>query len=66
MQIHKTVLITGASQGIGKACALLAAEKGYRVVVNYAQQKQLAEGVVNAILETGGEAIAIQTASINW
>jgi NAD(P)-dependent dehydrogenase (short-subunit alcohol dehydrogenase family) len=60
MQTHKTVLITGASQGIGRACALLAAEKGYRVVVNYAQQKQFAEGVVNAILETGGEAIAIQ------
>ncbi|MBL7808372.1 MAG: SDR family NAD(P)-dependent oxidoreductase, partial [Saprospiraceae bacterium] len=33
MQTHKTVLITGASQGIGRACAMMAAEKGYRVVV---------------------------------
>lgn len=56
----KTVLITGAAQGIGKACALLASEKGYRVVVNYAQQRQLAENVVRAIQGSGGDAIAIQ------
>ena len=30
-----TVLITGASRGIGKACAELFAENGYDVVINY-------------------------------
>lgn len=33
--MNKTVLITGASRGIGKACAKLFAEKGYNVVANY-------------------------------
>ncbi|KMT22458.1 elongation factor P 5-aminopentanone reductase [Clostridium cylindrosporum] len=31
----KTVLITGASRGIGAACAKLFSEKGYNVVINY-------------------------------
>lgn len=33
--MNKTVLITGASRGIGKACAKLFAENGYNVAVNY-------------------------------
>lgn len=31
----KTVLITGASRGIGKACAILFAKNNYNVVINY-------------------------------
>ena len=30
----KTILITGSSRGIGKAVAVLAASKGYRVIVH--------------------------------
>ena len=33
--MNKTVLITGASRGIGRACAKLFCEKGYNVVANY-------------------------------
>jgi NAD(P)-dependent dehydrogenase (short-subunit alcohol dehydrogenase family) len=33
----KTILITGGSQGIGKATALLAAPKDYIVIVNDVQ-----------------------------
>ena len=56
----KTVLITGASQDIGRATALLAAQKGYMVVVNYAQNTAAAEETVARILAAGGRAIAMQ------
>jgi NAD(P)-dependent dehydrogenase (short-subunit alcohol dehydrogenase family) len=56
----KTILITGASRGIGAACALLAAERGYRVCVNYRSDAQAAAGVVDAIERAGGQAFALQ------
>ena len=31
----KNVLITGASRGIGKECAVIFAKEGYRVFINY-------------------------------
>ena len=54
------ILITGASRGIGAATALLAAEKGYAVAVNYASNAQAAEKIVTQIRTQGGTAIAIQ------
>jgi len=56
----KTMIITGASRGIGAATAKLAAEKGYAVVVNYRRDLQAAEGVVAHIRQGGGEAIMVQ------
>ena len=35
----KTMLITGASRGIGAATAYCAAENGFAVVVNYCNNK---------------------------
>lgn len=58
--MKKTILITGASRGIGAATALLAAEAGYRVCVNYAQNQTAAESIVRQIRSGGGEAVAIQ------
>ncbi len=56
----KTMLITGASRGIGAATALLAARTGFSVIVNYNKNKLAAESVVNKILSNGGMAKAIQ------
>jgi len=55
-----TILITGASRGIGRACALLAAERGYRVCVNYRSDAAAANEVVDAIQAAGGSAFALQ------
>ncbi|WP_257657209.1 SDR family oxidoreductase [Parapedobacter lycopersici] len=56
----KTILITGASRGIGAATALLAAYQGYAVSVNYNRNRSAAEAVVEQITGNGGRAIAIQ------
>jgi NAD(P)-dependent dehydrogenase (short-subunit alcohol dehydrogenase family) len=58
--MEKTILITGASRGIGAACALLAAQRGYKVGVNYRADADAAARVVTAIRDAGGEALAIQ------
>lgn len=53
-------LITGSSRGIGRAIALLLAERGACVAVNYLDEKDKAEAVINEIVGKGGEAIAVQ------
>lgn len=54
------VIVTGGSTGIGAATALLAAEKGYAVAVNFARSFDLADQVVGTIRDGGGRAIAIR------
>lgn len=56
----KTILITGASRGIGHAAAILAGQKGWSVGVNYIGNKTAADDVVAAIIAAGGKAKAIQ------
>jgi NAD(P)-dependent dehydrogenase (short-subunit alcohol dehydrogenase family) len=56
----KTILITGGSRGIGAACALLAAARGYRVCINYRADAGAAARVVHAIEAAGGTACALQ------
>lgn len=55
-----TVIITGASRGIGAATALLVARHGYAVAVNYLRQQAAAEALVAQICAAGGKAKAIQ------
>jgi len=57
--MNKSILITGASRGIGAACALLAARRGYTVCVNYRANADAAAGVVGAIEAAGGRAFAV-------
>ncbi len=53
------VLITGGSRGIGAATARLAAERDYKVCINYLRNAEAAEEVVEGIRKSGGEAIAV-------
>ena len=56
----KVLIITGASRGIGAATAVLAAERGYGVIVNYAGNVAAAEAVCAKIHGKGGEAEAVR------
>lgn len=57
--MQKTIIVTGSSRGIGATTAIMAAQRGYAVVVNYVHQPERAEQVVNTIQNQGGRAIAI-------
>ena len=52
-------LVTGASRGIGAAVALMLAEAGAAVAVNYRERADAAEAVVAKIAASGGRAIAV-------
>ena len=53
------VVITGGSRGIGAACAMLAAEAGYGVCLNYLSNSAAADAVVSRIEAAGGTARAV-------
>ncbi|MES2879056.1 MAG: SDR family oxidoreductase [Pseudomonadota bacterium] len=58
--MNPIALITGGSRGIGAATALLAAQQGYAVAVNYTANEAAANGIVQQIRASGGQAIAVQ------
>jgi NAD(P)-dependent dehydrogenase (short-subunit alcohol dehydrogenase family) len=60
LTMPKTLIITGASRGIGAATAILAASQGWQVAVNYASNSLAADGVVRQIRALGGVAMAVQ------
>ena len=58
--MDKVLLVTGASRGIGAATALLAAQQGWAVAVNYTANSLAADEVVRQIRAAGGLAMAVK------
>ncbi|QRY78708.1 SDR family oxidoreductase [Pseudomonas sp. PDNC002] len=56
--MDKVMLITGASRGIGAATALLAAERGFAVAINYRREREAAQSLAAQITAAGGKARA--------
>jgi enoyl-[acyl-carrier protein] reductase III len=56
----KVALVSGASRGIGRACAEALAACGASVIVNFLNSAEEAKDVVNAIQNCGGQAIAVR------
>ena len=50
----KSVLVTGSSRGIGRACAIAFAKAGYHVFINCRQNIALLHSLQDEILSCGG------------
>ena len=57
--MSKTVLITGASGGIGSACVRLFAAEGYKVAIHYNTDKAAADKLKDELHGTGCEAVCV-------
>lgn len=54
--MSKVALITGASRGIGRACARLFAENGYSVLINYNKSEEAAQSLLRELQAKGQDA----------
>ena len=57
---NRVAIVTGGSRGIGRAVALLLAERGYTVCLSYVSDAVAAQDVVDAIAAQGGHALAVK------
>ncbi|HEX2788972.1 MAG TPA: SDR family oxidoreductase [Steroidobacteraceae bacterium] len=55
-----SILITGASRGIGRATALLCAARGWSVAINYARDEHAAAETAQAVRAAGGRAVTMR------
>jgi NAD(P)-dependent dehydrogenase (short-subunit alcohol dehydrogenase family) len=58
--LDQVLLVTGGGRGIGAATALLAAQRGYAVAVNYTANSLAADEVVREIRAQGGQAMSVR------
>lgn len=57
---ERTVLVTGASSGIGRATAIAFGGKGARVAVTYHSDREGAEETAERVREAGGDAFVVR------
>ena len=57
---ERVAIVTGGSRGIGRAAAVAAAARGFRVCVGYVNHEAAAQSVVSAIEAKNGQAIAVK------
>ncbi|NWB95614.1 SDR family oxidoreductase [Pseudomonas gingeri] len=58
--MDKVIVITGGSRGIGAATAVLAAQQGYRICINYLADEEAALRVLEQVRGLGAVAIAVR------
>ena len=56
----QVAVVTGASRGIGRACAIELAGQGASVVVNYIANEDAAKSCAEAVEAAGGKALVVQ------
>src|ERR1700677_1757378 len=57
----KSILITGAGRGIGRATAILCGTQGWAVGINYLRDRGAAEDTARAVLAAGGHAMTAKS-----
>jgi 3-oxoacyl-[acyl-carrier protein] reductase len=57
--VNKVAVVTGASRGIGRACALALAEAGWTVAIGYRSDEAAAKEVVSALEGAGAPGMAV-------
>jgi len=58
--VGQTAIVTGASSGIGKACAIALGRAGANVGVNFVGKRSGADEAVEAIIQSGAKAVALE------
>lgn len=61
----KTAVVTGASRGIGAACAVALAKSGYNVILGYKVNKERAENLAEVLISGYGVAAIAQKADVS-
>ena len=57
--MSKTILVTGGSRGIGRACCVVAARRGWRIGINYAGNEAAARDTLAMVREAGGQGLVL-------
>jgi NAD(P)-dependent dehydrogenase (short-subunit alcohol dehydrogenase family) len=58
--MNGVLLVTGGGRGIGAAVAVLAAQRGFDVAINYREDERAASAIVEAVRSNGVRALALK------